>query len=99
MIERHVALTLLEGKEVGFEEFLDQEYLPAMSKQRGFQGASLIQELEPPGKFTLVIRFDDLEAAANWRASQIHRNLSPDFKSFYSSSEVKVFNVRITKPK
>lgn len=93
MIERHVSFDVHEGKGPHFEAFLHEKYLPAMRAQPGFESAHLLQEQERPNRYELVLRFASLEEAAAWRASQVHRELSPTLKSFYSSSQVCVFRV------
>jgi heme-degrading monooxygenase HmoA len=98
MIERHVVFNILEGREGDFEAFLEQRYLPAMSAQSGFKNVAILRELENSRRYQMALRFEDLETAAAWRGSAVHKELSPVLKSFYSESEVIVYDVRITQP-
>jgi heme-degrading monooxygenase HmoA len=98
MIERHVALDLVEGNQDSFERFLRERYFPAMSAQPGFISVSVLRELEVPNRYTLVIRFTDSASAASWRENAAHKDLSPIFKSFYSQSSLTVYEVILITP-
>ena len=98
MIERHVSLVLLEGKQVQFEEFLREKYFPAMCLQPGFRGVSVLREQHEASRYKLVIRFEDADSATAWRDSVAHRELSPKFKSFHSESGLMVYEVIQTVP-
>ena len=95
MIERHVTFDVLPGKEKDFETFFSQEYAPAMCRQAGFLGVSLLREADAPTAYKMVIAFETPDLAAAWRASDGHKALSPRLKSMYSQSRVTVYEVVI----
>jgi hypothetical protein len=41
----------------------------------------------------MVIRFESLKTAANWRNSEQHQALSPKIKALYNGSSLKVYDV------
>jgi heme-degrading monooxygenase HmoA len=90
-IERHVTFHVLPGKEAEFERFFKDEYRPAMSQTGGFIKAELLKDTESPHDMQMVLRFESIEAAADWRASDIHTALKPHLKSLYDGSELKVY--------
>lgn len=91
MIERHVNFEVIEEKSQQFEEFFKEQYRPAMMKSEGFVGVELIQEMEKPSRYQMLIRFENLDQAAAWRNSEAHKVLSPVLKGFYTSSDVTVY--------
>jgi heme-degrading monooxygenase HmoA len=91
MIERHVNFEVIEEKSHQFEDFFNEQYRPAMMRSDGFVGVELIQELEKPTRYQMLIRFQSLDHAAAWRNSEAHKALSPTLKSFYTSSDVTVY--------
>jgi len=93
MIERHVSFEVLIDKADAFEHFFVHEYRPAMSHMAGFVPADLLRESEAPQNYQIVIRFDSPETAAAWRASAEHQALSPNLKTYYSSSQMQVYQV------
>ena len=93
MIERHVTFEVLSDKTDAFEHFFIHEYRPAMSHMAGFVRADLLRESEAPQNYQMVLRFDSLDSAAAWRASAEHKALSPILKSYYSSSNLQVYQV------
>lgn len=93
MIERHVTFHVHPGKEQAFHAFFKEAYEPAMSETPGFISASLLQEHEQSSNIKMVLRFESLEAAAAWRASEKHEELKPSLKSHYEGSELLVYDV------
>lgn len=91
MIERHVTFDVIPEKAEEFEAFFAEQYRPAMMKSEGFVSVELIQELERPTSYQMLIRFMNLEQAAVWRSSETHKGLSPTLKSYYTSSDVTVY--------
>lgn len=93
MIERHVSFNVLPGKEEAFERLFVQEYRPAMSRMPGFVRAELLRDQEDLTQYRMVIRFQSLETAANWRNSDLHQALQPKLKAFYNGSSLKIYDV------
>lgn len=93
MIERHVTFQLIQGKEQEFERFFSAEYLPAMSAQPGFVRAELLREQDKRENYKMCLRFQSVEAAANWRDTDAHKRLSPKLKSLHAGSTLIVYDV------
>lgn len=93
MIERHVTFDVIPGKEAAFEELFRTRYSTAMAKQPGFVSVGLVRQQDQPTRYEMLIRFQSLEAAAGWRASEEHKALSPEIKTLYTASSVIVFDV------
>lgn len=93
MIERHVTFNVIPGKEEEFERLFVGEYRPAMSTMTGFVKVELLRQQQDPTKYIMTIRFESLETAAAWRASEAHAALSPKIKALYSDSSVLVCDV------
>jgi len=93
VIERHVEFSVNYEAGEAFEIFFAQEYRPAMACQEGFRDAHLLRDQDDCARYQMVIRFDTLEQAAYWRASDDHRELQPRLKSLYSSSGLAIFDV------
>jgi heme-degrading monooxygenase HmoA len=93
MIERHVTFNVLPGKGQAFERLFVEEYRPTMSSMPGFVRVELLREQEDPTQYQMVIRFESLETAANWRNSEQHQDLKPKIKALYNGSSLKVYAV------
>jgi heme-degrading monooxygenase HmoA len=92
-IERHVTFHVLPDEVGEFEVFFVQEYRPAMEKMNGFIKAELLKDTENPQDLKMVLRFESVDSAAEWRASESHAALKPRLKSMYSGSELKVYEI------
>lgn len=92
-IERHVTFHVLPGKVEQFKHFFAEEYRPTMARSEGYVKAELLEDTENPQDLKMVLRFNSLEAAAAWRASEAHADLKPRLKSLYDGSELKVYHV------
>lgn len=93
MIERHVTFSVLANKCEEFERFFIEKYRPGMSTMRGFVKVELLREAGQDSQYQMVIRFESLEAAAEWRNSAVHQSLQPAFKLLYSESKLQVYDV------
>ncbi len=93
MIERHVTFEVLPDHAADFERFFFDEYRPAMASMPGFDRVDLLRDIDKPGSYQMVIRFDTAEAAAAWRASDAHKALQPRMKALYSGSQLVVYDV------
>jgi antibiotic biosynthesis monooxygenase (ABM) superfamily enzyme len=92
-IERHVTFHVLPEAVQEFRKFFEQEYRPMMTTIEGYIKADLLIDTENPQDFKMVLRFESVDAAADWRASEMHVALKPRLKSMYSDSELKVYEV------
>lgn len=93
MIERHVTFNVFPEKGHEFEDLFLKAYRPAMAAMPGYVKVELLREQQDPGKYQMVIRFESVEDAANWRNSDAHQALQPAIKALYSKSELQVYEV------
>lgn len=93
MIERHVTFSVLPDRCAEFEKFFVEKYRPGMSTMAGFVKVELLREAEQPTQYQMVIRFESLETAAEWRNSAVHKSLQPEFKTLYGESKLQVYDV------
>ncbi len=93
MIERHITFNVHSDKTGAFERFFVDTYRPAMAVSPGFVRADLLREADRPTRYQMVLRFDDLDSAASWRTSDVHRGLQPDLLALYSDNEIQAYEV------
>lgn len=93
MIERHIAFHILSGREQEFVDFVHRAYFPAIKQTPGFISAELLQSLDDREEITMVLRFDSQESSVSWRGSRAHEYLKPELKSYYSDSQLRIFDV------
>jgi heme-degrading monooxygenase HmoA len=98
VIERHVTFAVKNGGEQAFEAFFAGEYAPAMSLAPGFVRATLLREMDVPASYQMVIVFETAEEAAEWRASDAHKALSPRLKALFSQSQAVAYDVVAQRP-
>ncbi|UCE00545.1 MAG: antibiotic biosynthesis monooxygenase [Chloroflexota bacterium] len=92
-IERHVTFHVIAAEVEAFEKFFIQDYRPAMATIAGFIKAELLKDSENPQDLQMVLRFESSQAAADWRASEVHAALKPRLKSMYNGSELQIYEV------
>lgn len=95
MIERHVIFKVLPGKGADFTKYFEDQYRPAMAKNDGFIRAELLKVLDSDSDYMMMLRFEDQQAAAAWRASSAHQELKPGLKALYNDSELMVLQVLV----
>jgi antibiotic biosynthesis monooxygenase (ABM) superfamily enzyme len=93
MIERHVTFNVYPDKKEEFEKLFVEDYRPAMAVMPGFVRVDLLCELDEPSQYQMVIRFENSEAAADWRSSAAHQLLQPRIKALYNDSILQVYDV------
>lgn len=93
MIERHVTFNVLSDKTRKFIDLFRDEYRPAMASMPGYVKVELLCEQEDPTKYQMVIRFESLETAADWRNSGVHQALKPKIEPLYKDSTLRVYDV------
>ena len=93
MIERHITFNVLPERTTEFERFFAEHYRPAMSRSPGFVRVELLREAEDRNRYQMVLRFQDSEAAAGWRASPVHKALQPALAALFSTNEIQVYDV------
>jgi heme-degrading monooxygenase HmoA len=93
MIERHVTFNVYSDKKEEFEKVFKEDYRPAMAVMPGFVKVELLYQPDQTSQYQMVIRFDSLETAADWRNSGAHQSLQPKLKALYSDIKLEVYDV------
>lgn len=93
MIERHITFNVHAGRTAEFERFFEAEYAPAMARSDGFVAVALLREAEQPGRYQMVMRWRDGEAATGWRVSEVHQSLQPALTALHSGMEIVAYEV------
>ena len=93
MIERHVTFNVHPENTKDFEELFTAEYRPAMAVMPGFVKVELLREQEDHTQYQMVIRFETMETAADWRNADTHQALKPKIKALYDGSKLIVYDV------
>ena len=93
MIERHVTFNVFPEKKEQFEKMFLEYYRPAMAVMPGFVKVDLLCQSDQKSQYQMVIRFESLEAAADWRNSEAHQSLQPELKTLYSDSKLEVYDL------
>ncbi len=93
MIERHVTFSVYPDKTAAFEQFIANEYGPAMAASPGFVRMDLLREAESATRYQMVFRFQDAETAAGWRTSDVHQGLQPALKALHQEMVVQGYEV------
>jgi heme-degrading monooxygenase HmoA len=93
MIERHVTFNVHPENTKDFEELFTAEYMPAMAAMPGFVKVELLREQEDHTQYQMVIRFETMETAADWRNADTHQALKPKIKALYDGSKLIVYDV------
>ncbi len=92
MIVRQVTLKVPLDRQAELAAFFRDEYRAAMSRQPGFQAARLLKVAGADDELQLELEFAGEEAAAAWRASPEHAQLSPRLKAFSPVLALKVLS-------
>ena len=93
MIERHITFNVHPDRTAAFEQFIADEYGPAMAKSPGFVKLDLLREAESATRYQMVFRFEDAESAAGWRNSEVHVALQPALKALHEDMAVQGYEV------
>jgi len=81
MIELHIYLEPIEGKETELESLYWREYVPGISVQEGFQRTTLIKRRDALRQYQINIAFDTEELRLKWVDSKEHRQVWPKVAS------------------
>jgi antibiotic biosynthesis monooxygenase (ABM) superfamily enzyme len=93
LIERHITFNVHPDKTAAFEQFMADEYRPAMATSPGFVKVELLREAECPTRYQMVFRFEDADSAAGWRTSEVHQALQPALKVLHVDMEIQAYEV------
>jgi antibiotic biosynthesis monooxygenase (ABM) superfamily enzyme len=93
VIERHITFNVHPDKTAAFEQFIADEYGPAMAALPGFVKIELLREAESPTRYQMVFRFEDGDRAAGWRTSEVHQALQPALSQLHAGMEIQGYVV------
>lgn len=77
MITLHIYLTVKEGQGPALEALYRDTYVPAISRQAGFQATHLLRAYDSPARYEIDIRFASEELRTRWAASPEHESAWP----------------------
>ena len=77
MIELHIFLEPLAGKENDLEAIYWKEYVPGIKIQKGFQRTTLLKKRDALREYQIQIAFDSEDLRLQWVASQEHATVWP----------------------
>ncbi len=77
VIELHVYLELAEGKGSELESIFRQDFVPAISRRKGFKQVRLLRKRGAPGEYEIDIVFSSEELRLEWVASPEHAAIWP----------------------
>jgi antibiotic biosynthesis monooxygenase (ABM) superfamily enzyme len=98
LIERHITFNVLPDKTAAFERFIAGEYGQAMAKSPGFVKLDLLREADSPARYQMVFRFENGDAAAGWRTSEVHAALQPALKELHEGMDIQGYEVVLEGP-
>jgi heme-degrading monooxygenase HmoA len=93
VIERHLTFNVHPDRTAEFERFFGEVYRPRMAESPGFVRVELLREQDQPMRYTMILRWADLESATGWRNSEAHAALLPDLSTLHGGMEVLVYDV------
>jgi len=93
MIERHITFDVHPDRTGAFEQFIADEYRPAMARSPGFVKLDLLREADSPTRYQIAFRFEDADSAAGWRTSEVHRALQPALTTLHAGMAIQAYEV------
>jgi heme-degrading monooxygenase HmoA len=89
LIERHIKFAVRPEGATAFRQFFEDKYLPPMSETDGFVSARLLRPSDGEDEILMLLQFEDADASARWRESEIHQSLQPELQTLHSGMEIK----------
>lgn len=77
MIELHVYVELTEGKGSELEQIFRRDFVPAISRRKGFMQVRLLRKRDTRGEYEIDIVFSSEELRLEWVASPEHVAIWP----------------------
>jgi heme-degrading monooxygenase HmoA len=77
MIELHISLEPLPGREVDLENLYREAYLPGISIQQGFVRSTLLKKRDALREYQIHITFESEDLRLKWAASREHQAAWP----------------------
>ncbi len=93
MIERHITFRVPADRAKAFERFFADEYRPPIATFPGFVAADLLRQSDDPTSYCMILRWQDGEAAAGWRNSDVHEGLQPALRELHEGMTIVAFDV------
>jgi len=81
VIELHIYLEPIQGKEKELELVYHNEYVPAIAIQKGFQRTILLKRRDALREYQIDITFDSEELRLKWVDSKEHQEVWPKVAS------------------
>lgn len=72
MITLHIALHLKAGRGADLEALYREAYVPAITRQDGFRGTTLLRAAEDPDRYEIDIAFDTETQRRTWADGADH---------------------------
>jgi heme-degrading monooxygenase HmoA len=72
MFVLHVEMKVKPGSQQDLEQTYNGAFLPAITQQSGFRGASLLRPARSAANYRLTIAFDDGDSQQRWVATSLH---------------------------
>jgi heme-degrading monooxygenase HmoA len=93
VIERHITFTVHPDKTTAFEQFFATKYTPPIKEWPGFVKVELLREADSETRYQMVLRWEDGDAAAGWRTSDVHTALQPALNALHSGMDIQAYEV------
>ncbi len=84
MIELHIYIEPIEGKETDLESLYWSEYVPGINVQKGFHRTTLLKKSDALREYQIDITFDSEELRFKWANSKEHQEVWPKIASLCS---------------
>jgi len=93
VIERHITFDVQADKTEAFERFFADEYRPPMTVSPGYVSVGLLREMDSATRYQMVLRWEDADAAAGWRTSEVHQALQPALEALHDGMAIQAYEV------
>ena len=95
MIERHITFAVHPGRTADFERFFAEDYRPPVLDMPGLIECSLLREIEQPGRYQMVFRWETGDQATAWRNSEVHQGLQPQLNELHNGMDIVAYERRV----
>lgn len=91
MFVLHVDIELKAAAGQDLEKTYREIFRPAISRQEGFGGVSLLRPVEPGGGYVLSIAFENRGLQERWVATELHQRVWPQMESHCAKYSVQYY--------
>jgi len=88
----HVEMKIKSGEEAALVKTFHEFFRPAISRQEGFKGVSLLKPFDGKGDYRLTIDFESRELQQKWVAKDLHQDVWPRMESHAASCVIGYYN-------